>query len=102
MADRLDVIIAQQSQQSAQLASILGLVGEHTAEIRGLREGIVRVEGRIDSVLKAGAAAEDSVVSSDIATAISRGKVSNKLLVLIISAVATAVATALGAVFGAQ
>ena len=102
MADKLDIIISQQSQQSAQLASILCLVGEHAAEIRNLREGIVRVESRINSILKAGANAEDAVVTSDIATAISRGKVSNKLLVLIISAIATAVATALGAVFGAQ
>ncbi len=102
MADKLDIIIAQQSQQSTQLASILSLVGEHTAEIRGLREGIVRVEGRIDSVCKAGANAEDAAVSADIAAVIGRGKVSNKLLVLIISAVATAAVTALGAVFGAQ
>lgn len=97
-SDKLDIIIAQQHAQGAQLATILGVVGEHGADIRGLREGLVRVENRLDVAVAAKTKIDDAAVEADVMAVARGGRVSAKLMVLIISAIATAVATALGAV----
>lgn len=98
-SDKLDIIIAQQAQHGAQLAQILGTVGEHTAEIRGLREGVARVEKRIDCAPQLRPALDEST-AGEIAVALNTGKASGKLIVFVVSAIAAAVAAILGGVLG--
>ncbi len=100
MTDKLDIIISQQAQQGSQLAQILGTIGEHSAEIRGLRDGVARLEKRIDCVPSIPRPTIDMETAGDIAVALNTGKASARTIVFIISALAAAVAAIMGAVVG--
>ena len=50
MADRLDIILAQQQQQATQLGKLIGQSGEHTARLSGFSESLRDLSTDIASV----------------------------------------------------
>jgi hypothetical protein len=50
VADRLDIILAQQQQQATQLGKLIGQSGEHTARLSGFAEALRGLSADIASV----------------------------------------------------